>query len=122
MSPRVRLLALAAALVPVLGCHTTTIRSGRLPDARPAVYLDGMEAATFANRWHHGFVNGLVEVGGNYNLERICPRGWADVTTERDFFTGLVSMVTYGVYAPQTVTIRCAASPLPELPQAPHAY
>ena len=84
------------------------------------MYVEGMEVATFASRWHHGFINGVVEVGGNYNLDRICPQGWADITTERDFFSGLVGYVTYGVYSPQTVTIRCAATEWPAYPP-PHA-
>lgn len=97
----------------LLGCHTTTIRSGRLPDPRPAAYHEGPEAIVYDGRWHHGFINGIVESGGNYNLQRICPNGWAEVTTETDFLNVLVHMFTAWVYTPQSVTIRCAAVAAP---------
>lgn len=110
----VLLLGCAAA-----GCYTTTIRSGRLPDHRPAIYVDGLEAATFDARWHSGYVNGIVEVGGNYNLDRICPQGWAEITTEQDFLHGLLARVTFGIYSPQAITIRCAAQGATGYPPGP---
>ena len=69
--------SIALLLGPALlaGCYTTTIRSGRLPDPRPAVVMDGIEAVNFDARIHSGFVYGVIEVGGNYNLEHICPQG-----------------------------------------------
>lgn len=92
------------------GCFTTTVHSGRPVEPSPAVVLDGVEAAEFDDRWHHGFVNGVAEVNGNYNLRHICPDGWAEVKTEESFLTGLVTLATGFVYSPQTVSIRCAAS------------
>lgn len=103
----------------VAGCYSTTIRSGRLPDHRPAIYMDGIEAATFDARWHSGFINGIVEVGGNYNMERICPQGWAEITTQQDFLNSLLAIVTFGVYSPQSITIRCAAQGMPGYPPGP---
>jgi hypothetical protein len=108
---------LLGAILP--NCHTTTLRSGRLPDHRPAVYVDGLEAAAFDKRWHHGFVNGIVEVAGNYNLDRICPNGWAEITTQTEFLNGLLRGATFGIYSPQSVTIRCAAAGMPEYPLGP---
>jgi len=116
-----RLQAVALLLGPAVlaGCYTTTLRSGRLPDPRPAVVMDGIEAVNFDARIHNGFVYGVIEVSGNYNLEHICPQGWAEIKTERDVITGLLHHVTSGIYSPQTVTIRCAAQSLPGFTPSP---
>jgi hypothetical protein len=112
---------LALLLGPALltACYTTTVRSGRLADPRPAMVVEGLQAVSFDARIHHGFVYGIVEAGDHYSLEHICPQGWAEVTTERDVITGLLHSVTLGLYSPQTVTIRCAAQSLPGFTPAP---
>lgn len=89
--------ALAAALS---GCFTTTVSSGK-PPARAAIQYD--------EKWHHGLVWGIAEVSGPYDLEAICPGGWAEIKTETSFLNGLVEAVTSGIYSPQTVSVRCAA-------------
>ena len=94
------------ALVP--GCFSTTLRSGKPAEPQPATVLDGVSAAEFDERWHHGFVNGVAEVDGNYNLRHICPNGWAEITTKESFLNGIVTVGTGLLYTPQSVTIRCA--------------
>jgi hypothetical protein len=101
-------LRLLAAAVALSGCFTTTIQSGYVPGHAP---LEARE------RWHSGFVLGIAEASGPYDLERICPNGWAEVKTETSFFNGVVELITSGVYNPQTVTVRCAAEIEP-----PHGY
>ena len=40
---------------------------------------------------------------------KICPRGWAEIHTETSFVNGLVEVLTFNIYSPQSVTVRCAA-------------
>jgi hypothetical protein len=92
--------ALCLAALCLSGCYTTTLRSG-LPPAAAKIDYD--------KRWHHGVIWGIAELSGPYDLSQVCPKGWAEVTTETSFVTGLLSFITYSLYAPQTVTVRCAA-------------
>lgn len=80
-------------------CFTTTLRSGE-----PA------NAARLENdrRWHHGVLWGIAELSGPYDLKKLCPNGWAEITTETSFLNGLLSMLTSDIYSPQTVTVRCS--------------
>lgn len=95
---------LALGLLTTTGCFTSHVRSG-LPVGQAPV--EGRE------RWHSGFVLGVAEASGPYDLAHMCPQGWAEITTETSFWNGLVDMVTSGIYNPQTITVRCAALPPP---------
>ena len=111
-------LVVAALVLP--GCYTTTVSSGK-PPAPAAVAYD--------EKWHSGVVVGIAELSGPHNLEEICPNGWSEIKTETSFLNGFVDAVTYGIYNPQTVTVRCAlptqpvvaATPAPAPPPAPAA-
>jgi hypothetical protein len=117
MKPRTAapfLLLLAAS-----GCFSTTVRSGLPPGDAPDAYED---------RWHSGWALGVAEGGDPYPLAEICPDGWAEVSTTTNPVQGLVSLITYGIYAPQSVTVVCAAVRPPhpppregEAPSAPSA-
>lgn len=100
-------LALCAFLLP--GCYTTTVSSGK-PAAPARIEYD--------EKWHHGLVYGIAELSGPYQLDAVCPEGWADITTETSFANGFVDAITYGIYSPQRVTVRCA---VPSKPAAPRA-
>jgi len=91
------------ALLGSAGCYTTTLQSG-LPAAPPTVEYD--------DKWHSGVVLGIAELSGPYDLQKICPNGWAQIKTETSFVNGVVELVTSGIYSPQTVTIHCSASPV----------
>ena len=99
----------AAALLCCLSCAATTVRSGRAP-------LD--LAAGYDERWHSAFLWGLVDGAGSYDLAKICPAGWAQVTVGRDPFTVLAGMLTLFIYAPNRITIVCAVPGGPALPPA----
>jgi hypothetical protein len=100
--------SVVVAALSATGCYSTTIHSGSA--AAPA-------AAKYDGKWHHNLAWGMAELSGPYELEQVCPKGWASVTTKTSFANGIVSWVTYGVYEPQTITIRCAqASPSEQLP------
>jgi len=94
-----RVLLLAGALA-LAGCFRTTIRSGLPVGQAPIEYDD---------KWHHGFIIGIVEVSGPYDLSKVCPKGWSEIHTETSFLNGLVDALTSNIYTPQSVTIRCAA-------------
>ena len=92
---------LVAALVLLAGCWRTTIRNGSTPIGQTPIEYDG--------KWHSGLVYGLAELSGPYDLSAVCPRGWSEIHTETSFVNGLVTAVTFEIYTPQSVTIRCAA-------------
>ena len=93
---------LVAALVLLAGCWRTTIRNGNTPIGQTPIEYDG--------KWHNGVVFGIAELSGPYDLQKVCPRGWAQVHTETDFLAGLVTALTLNIYTPQRVTVSCAAS------------
>ena len=92
-------LSIVAASVMASACYTTTVRSGK-PPAPAAIQYDG--------KWHHGMVYGLAELSGPYNLQEVCPNGWAEITTETSFVNGIAQTFTSSIYSPQSVTVRCA--------------
>jgi len=93
-----RLLLVLAVLA--TGCWRMTVRNGNPVGETP---ID------FDNKWHSGVVYGLAELTGPYDVSKVCPRGWAEIHTETPFPQGLVQVLTFNLYNPQGVTIRCAA-------------
>jgi len=110
------------------GCAATTVRSGLPP---------GSTAAGYDDRWHAAFLFGVIPGSDPYDLGRICPKGWSQVTVSRDPFTLLSGLITLFIYSPSRVTIVCGApgsaglppvrgyapttdtSPQPHMPAAP---
>jgi hypothetical protein len=86
----------------LLGCATTTLRSGEPP---------GRTAAGYDERWHAGFLFGTVHDVEGYDLARVCPKGWAEIRVEADPFTILAGMVTLFMYSPTRLTVVCARQP-----------
>jgi hypothetical protein len=86
------------------GCFTSVVKSGAPAAAAPIEYDE---------KWHSGIIYGIAELSGPYDLSRICPNGWAEIKTETSFVNGLVQALTFSIYNPQTVTVRCAAGPIP---------
>jgi hypothetical protein len=111
MSPRRFLTARAAgvglgiaASVAASGCFTSIVKSGA-PAAPPPIEYD--------EKWHSGLIVGIVELSGPYDLSKVCPNGWAEINTETSFLNGLVQILTWNIYNPQTVTVRCAGGAMP---------
>ena len=99
---------LLAGLLSLAGCYEITLRSGTTPARTPVQYDE---------RWHHGFIAGVVEVGGMYDLDRICPYGWSEIRTETSAVNGLIGLFGLNLaYDPQTVTVVCAEPPLAVAP------
>ena len=97
------------AFVTCLGCAATTVHSGR----PPLDLADGYD-----ERWHSAFLWGIVPAGGPYDMAKICPAGWSQVTVTRDPFTLLVGVLTLFIYSPSRVSIVCALPGGPRLPPA----
>lgn len=111
MSTRAPLVALVL-LWGCASCCATTVRSGRPPEHVPAGYDE---------RWHSQFFWGVVAAGNPYDLARICPNGWSQVTVARDPFTLVAGLATLFIYAPARVTIVCAVPSQRALPP-PEGY
>ena len=92
---------LAAVMLMLVGCWRTTVRNANTPVGSTPIEYD--------NKWHNGVVYGLAELSGPYDLSKVCPANWSQIHTETDFLAGLVSALTFQIYTPQRVTIRCAA-------------
>ncbi len=82
-------------------CYTTTVSSGK-PIARAVPEAH--------DRWHSGVFNGGLDLSGSYDLKRLCPDGWAEIRTKTSAVNELVELLTFGIYAPQTVRVRCASA------------
>jgi hypothetical protein len=98
----VRTIALltAALALSSSACYRMHLRNGDAPIGRAPIEHD--------EKWHSGLVYGIAELSGPYDLKRVCPGGWSQVSTHTSFLNGLAGGVTYGIYSPQTVTIQCA--------------
>jgi len=81
------------------GCVETRMYSGLPPGDPP----DGYE-----NRWHHAYLFGLAEGSGPYDLKKLCPSSWSEITVTPDFFTTIAGLATLYLYTPNRVTIVCA--------------
>lgn len=95
MSNRALLLVLALACT---GCFRTTVRAGAPPGDSPAGYHE---------RWHSGWIAGLIEGSGPHHLEQLCPGGWAQIDTKTEPVDLVVMVTTVFIYTPQVVTISC---------------
>lgn len=94
-------LALAIGVVST-GCWATTVRNGRPPGQTPFGYDE---------KWHSGFIFGIAEMSGPYNLAEICPGGWSEIRTETSVWNAIVNFVTRDIYTTQTIGITCAQVP-----------
>lgn len=99
MTPRPCALLLLSLLA--TGCIETHLYSGLPPGDPPPGY---------EHRWHVSYLFGLTEGSGPYDLGKLCPGGWSEITVAPDFFTSVTGMITLYLYTPNRVTIICARS------------
>ena len=102
MRPLIRRVAPWLLAPTLFGCATTTLRSGKPP---------GHTAPGLNQAWHAAFVFGTIEGIRSYDLERLCPGGWAEVRVEPDPLTLLAGASTLFMYSPSRVTVVCALRP-----------
>lgn len=91
--------ALSVVAIAVSGCHKIYYHNGG-----PSV---ANKTAANYNDWHHDGVFGIVEFSDPIDLKKYCERGWNTVETENSFLTGLVSVLTYGLYTPREANLVC---------------
>jgi hypothetical protein len=83
-----------------LGCAPATVRSGLPPATAAPRHYD---------KWHAAFLFGALEASGPYDLGRLCPDGWSEISVGHDPFTVLAGAVTLFIYSPARVSVVCAA-------------
>ena len=99
--PRIgRTLIVAGLLLACAGCYRHTYTLGAGAPAGPLVY----------DRWQHHWLWGLINPDRQLALKAVCASGDATIDTEMSFLNGLVNALTWGIYSPTTVKIRCAGA------------
>ncbi|MGZ6126161.1 MAG: Bor/Iss family lipoprotein [Myxococcales bacterium] len=89
--------AFLAALLGATGCYKATFI--RDPNA-----VKGAEHDKWLDYWFWGLMNEQ-----DIEVEQFCPDGGvAQVVTGGNFGTGIVSLLTLGIYAPRKVYVTCA--------------
>ena len=90
--------ALLAALLGAAGCYKATF-----------IRDPGVVKGTEQDRWLDFWLWGLVNEQ-DIDVKQFCPDGRvAQVVTGGNFGTGIVSLLTLGIYAPRKVYVTCAA-------------
>lgn len=92
-------IAIALTLL-ATGCFQTTLRTKNTAHY-PSASHDG--------RWRHAFIAGIVDAEGPVLLDEACPNGFAEIESRVSPANYLLTTLTYGVYTPQEVTVRCAS-------------
>ncbi len=70
--------------------------------------VDGESTRTDLSEWHHDGILRLVEFSSPVDLSSRCEgKKWRTVKVEKDFVQGLAGSVSYGLYDPWGVSIRC---------------
>jgi len=94
---RLARVALLAALLAGAGCYKATF-------IRDANAVKGAESDRWLDYWFWGLMNQQ-----DINVREFCPDGRvAQVVTGGNFGTGIVSVLTIGIYAPRKVYVTCA--------------
>lgn len=88
--------ALAVLVLGSVACYHTIIDTGVEPG--PVGYHEKWETA-----WFVGLVPAEVDA------EAACGGPWARVETQQSFLNGLVTILSFGIYAPHEVEVVCAA-------------
>ena len=99
---RVRTVVLVLAATIAAGCYHVTVDTGRRPSGQ-----------TIEQPWANSFVYGLVPPKTVETASQ-CPDGVARVESQISFLNGLVSVLTFSIYTPMTITVQCAAGGSPD--------
>jgi len=87
----------ALLLTSTTACFRQVVQTGRAPSQ-----------TVVKQNWVSTWIFGLVPATP-IDARAQCPSGVATVETQTSFANGLLSALTIGIWAPQTVTITCAA-------------
>jgi hypothetical protein len=100
---KVRRLERIALLALLLGAGACAEKATFVRDQRDLQAEKGVEREEWLNFWMFGLV-------GEQDREarQLCPDGRvAEVRTHGDFGTGLVTLLTVGIYAPRKISVTC---------------
>lgn len=92
-----RALGLALAMTFTAGCF------------RHTVMVTGAQPASSAERWQHFLILGLVPLSDTWDARTECPTGIAKVESSMQLGNVLLSAITMGIYASETLRVWCAA-------------
>jgi len=68
-----------------------------------------MKANPDYSAWDHQFLWGLVPTA-THDTQQICNGKEVEyIQTQKDFFTGLLSGITYGIYSPRVWSVQCSS-------------
>jgi hypothetical protein len=99
-----RSVLLAALAVLSTGCYHATVTTGR-----------PLGTTVINKPWAMGFIYGLVPPK-TVETATQCPGGVAQVETQHSFLNSLVGGLSFGILAPMTITVTCAAGGRAEAP------
>ena len=74
------------------------------------LYTTDPAAATGAEvykKWQHHYLFGLISGDDPLNLKELCPSGALQVEDKHTFLNSLLGGLTFGIWHPTTVTVRC---------------
>lgn len=92
------LMSSAALLSMMGGCYHVQIVSGK-PMGAPA--------PGYEEKFDFGLIAGIVEIGGPYNLDQICPQGWATAESKLTVVSGIINIIL-PLGSVQSVKITCS--------------
>jgi hypothetical protein len=93
-----KLLVVPLVLLFSAGCFHATIDTGLPPS--------GQE---INKPWASGWIYGLVPPS-TVNTAAECPNGVSRVETQRSFVNQLVGALTFGIYSPMQINVKCASA------------
>jgi hypothetical protein len=88
---------LSAAALLSMSCYSIKIVNGK-PIGAPA--------PGYEEKLHFGVIAGIIELSGPYNLDQICPNGWAEAGSQLSIVSGVLHFVIPFVDF-QSVSIKC---------------
>ena len=93
---RVRMFAVALAVIVLSGCYHATVNTGIEPGARQV-----------QQPWAKSFVYGLVPPDPLNVMDECDDAGVASVETQLSFLNQIVSLLTLGIFTPMEITVTC---------------
>ena len=98
LGPRRRWCAMAVAAGLCMSCYKASAVDPKSPATSSSVDH---------SQWTHFFLYGAI---GSYehDIRELCPEGTSEVETGGNALTGLVSVVTIGLYMPRRINVTCS--------------
>lgn len=92
-----KLATLLSAVLLSTGCYNIKIVNGK-----PV----GAPAPGYEEKLHFGVIAGIIELSGPYNLDQICPNGWAEAGSGLSIVSGVLhALIPFVDF--QSVNVSC---------------